>query len=46
MKFIDLVSNIRIVSLNTPFSNLLFEEYLNEKDDENIKELIVFFINL
>lgn len=46
MNFIDLVSKIRIVSLDTPFSNLLLEKYLNEKDVENIKEVIGFYINL
>lgn len=46
MNFIDLVSKIRIVTLDTPFSNLLLEQYLNEKDVENIKDVIGFYINL
>lgn len=46
MKFIDLLSKVKIVTLDTPFTNLILERYIENKDEDNIKDILNYYLSL
>lgn len=46
MKFIDLLTRVKVVTLDTPFTNLILEIYVENKDEDNIKAILNYYLSL